>query len=64
MESIKKTKLKDFKFISGDSFKKYETNFFLSKSHPKAEDEGDGFRSNISECLLLVDIIPPISEGG
>ena len=28
MESIKKTKLKDFTFISGDGFKKYETNFF------------------------------------
>ena len=39
MESIKKTKLKDFTFISGDGFKKYETNFF-SKSLPKQEDEG------------------------
>ena len=40
MEPIKKRKkMKDFTFISGDSFKKYETNFF-SKSHPKAEDEG------------------------
>ena len=28
MESIKKTKLKDFTFISGDGFKMYETNFF------------------------------------
>ena len=39
MESIKKTKLKDFTFISGDGFKMYETNFF-SKSHPQSEDEG------------------------
>ena len=39
MESINKAKLKDLTFISGDGFKKYETNFF-SKSHPKSEDEG------------------------
>ena len=41
MEPIKKRKkLKDFTFISGDSFKKYETNFFSQKAIPKQRMRG------------------------
>ena len=40
MESIKKTKLKDFTFISRDGFKKYETNFFSQKAFPNKRMKG------------------------